>query len=62
MIVYFRCLCKVSDKMEAKRLKDQYSAEIRIVKDNSVWRQEAASYGMRLPFIVENGEARPLWT
>jgi hypothetical protein len=62
MIVYFKCLCRSADKLEAIRLRDELGAEIRVIKNNPQWREEAESYGMKLPFIVEDGKARPLWT
>jgi hypothetical protein len=62
MIVYFKCLCRSAEKLEAKRLRETHNAVIRVVKNNPEWRKEVAKYKMKLPFIVENGEARPLWT
>lgn len=61
MIVYFKCLCKAAEKLEAKRLQEIHNAEIRVTKNNPAWREEAAKYKMKLPIIVEDGKARPLW-
>lgn len=60
MILYIRCLCKSKDKLAAKKLKQQ-GYEIRRTRNNPAYAKEAAQYGLKLPIIVENGEARRLW-
>ncbi len=59
MIAYFHCICRSSDKLLAKQLKEQ-GYEIRDIRVNSEWRREAKSYNLAMPFVVENGTARSL--
>lgn len=54
MIAYFKCLCRSSDKVLAKRYKEQ-GIEVRVTKNNTAYRDEAAKFKTKMPFLVDNG-------
>lgn len=60
MIIYFKCLCTSRDKQTAKRLVKE-GHDVRVIRSNPEYRDEAKSYGLRLPIAVENGKARRLY-
>lgn len=57
MIVYVRCRCK--SKLQIQKLESE-GAEVRNIKHNPEWAKQARQYGMKLPFIVRGGKARPI--
>lgn len=59
MIAYFKCLCKSKDKELAKKLRS-LGYEIKVTDWDLIAQKEAKQYGLKMPFVVENGEAR-LW-
>jgi hypothetical protein len=60
MIVYIKCHCRASDIIRVNDLEKQ-GYEVRDIRKNPEWRKESKQYGLRLPFIVSEGVARPLW-
>lgn len=58
-VVYFKCMCKSSDRQRARQLRAE-GYEVKVVKSNPLLRLEAKDYGLRMPFVVENGKARAL--
>ena len=59
MIVYFKCICKSSDKLLAKNLQAQ-GYEVRDIRRNLEWRKQAREYKMKPPFKVADGIASAL--
>lgn len=54
-IFYVRCLCTSSQRLQAKQLLEQ-GYELRDIRKNPEWRTEAKSYGLKMPFLVnDNG-------
>jgi len=59
MIAYFKCLCTAHSRLMANRLQG-LGYEIREIRKNRDWRNEALAYKAKLPFTVNNGEVTEL--
>lgn len=59
MTAYFRCICRSSEKLLAKRLQSE-GYEIRDIRQNFEWRKEARQYDAKLPFTVVDGRVTEL--
>lgn len=59
MIAYFKCLCTARYRLMAKALQDK-GYEIREIRKNREWRDEALQFKVKLPFTVNNGEVTEL--
>lgn len=58
MILYIRCNCGRNKVLASKYKILGY--EIRAINISQKWRQEAAKYKARVPFVVENGNITEL--
>lgn len=59
MIAYIYCKCTKKNRELTKKFKES-GYEVRHTKYNSNYSKEAKEYGLKLPFVVENGEAREI--
>lgn len=59
MTAYFKCLCRSSEKIRAKKLIEE-GYVIKITKSNPEFMLEAKSYGLKMPFKVTDGVAEKL--
>lgn len=62
MIIYTRrCLCRQQERAKLRELRKLGKPiEFRSIHQNKDWKQEADSYGLTMPFVVEDGVAKPL--